>query len=54
VGGAILAGYHARGDDGGWLAASLDPGERLEVVCGPMQAEPTLASIYGDTGLAAA
>jgi Uma2 family endonuclease len=43
--------YHVRGDDGEWLAASLDPGERLEVRCGPVVAELTLASIYEDTGL---
>jgi Uma2 family endonuclease len=45
--------YHVRGDDGGWLAASLDPGERLEVECGPVRAQLTLASIYEDTDLAA-
>jgi len=44
--------YHLRGDDGAWLAASLDPGERLEVLCGPVRAALTLASIYEDTGLA--
>jgi len=38
--------YHLRGDDGGWLAANLDPGERLEVVCGPVRAELTLAGVY--------
>ncbi len=43
--------YHVRGDDGEWLAASLDPGERLELRCGPVVAELTLASIYEDTGL---
>jgi Uma2 family endonuclease len=46
--------YHVRGDDGAWLAASLDPGERLEVECGPARAQLTLASIYEDTGLAVA
>ena len=45
--------YHVRGDDGAWLAASLDPGERLEVECGPVRAQLTLASIYEDTDLAA-
>jgi hypothetical protein len=35
-----------------WLAASLDPGERLEVLCGPVRAVLTLGSIYEDTGLA--
>ncbi len=44
--------YHVRGDDGAWLAASLDPGERLEVLCGPVRAVLTLGSIYEDTGLA--
>jgi hypothetical protein len=38
----------------GWLAANLDPGERLEVVCGPVRAELTLATIYEDTGLTVA
>ncbi len=50
----VCVSYHVRGDDGGWLAASLDPGERLEVLCGPVRAALTLASIYEDTGLAAA
>jgi Uma2 family endonuclease len=48
----VAVTYHVRGDDGAWLAASLDPGERLEVVCGPVRAALTLASIYEDTGLA--
>jgi Uma2 family endonuclease len=48
----VSIAYHVRGDDGGWLAASLDPGERLEVLCGPVRAELTLAAIYEDTGLA--
>jgi len=48
----VSVSYHVRGDDGGWLAANLDPGERLEVACGPVQAALTLASIYEDTGLA--
>jgi Uma2 family endonuclease len=43
--------YHLRGDDGGWLAANLDPGERLEVVRGPGRAGLTLAGVYEDTGL---
>jgi Uma2 family endonuclease len=50
----VAVTYHVRGDDGAWLAASLDPGERLEVLCGPVRAELTLASIYEDTGLAVA
>jgi Uma2 family endonuclease len=50
----VSVAYHLRGDDGGWLAANLDPGERLEIVCGPVRAEPTLAAIYEDTGVAVA
>lgn len=50
----VAVTYHVRGDDGAWLAASLDSGERLEVSCGPVRAELTLASIYEDTGLATA
>jgi Uma2 family endonuclease len=48
----VSVAYHLRGDDGGWLAANLDPGEHLEIVCGPVRTELTLASIYEDTGLA--
>jgi len=48
----VSVSCHQWGDDGGWLAANLDPGERLEVVCGPVRAELTLAAIYEDTGLA--
>jgi len=48
----VSVAYHVRGEDGGWLAASLDLGERLEVVCGPVRASLALASIYEDTGLA--
>lgn len=50
----VSVGYHVRGDDGAWLAANLDPGERLEMRCDPVHAALTLASIYEDTGLAAA
>lgn len=48
----VSVSYHQCGDDGGWLAANLDLGERLEVACGPVRAELTLAAIYEDTGLA--
>ncbi len=48
----VSVAYHVRGEDRGWLAASLDLGERLEVVCGPVRASLALASIYEDTGLA--
>jgi len=47
----VSIAYHLRGDDGGWLAANLDPGERLEIVCGPVRAELTLEGVYEDTGL---
>jgi Uma2 family endonuclease len=43
--------YYLRGEDGGWLEANLDPGERLQIVCGPVQTDLTLAAIYEDTGL---
>ncbi len=49
----VSVAYHLRGDDGGWLSANLESGERLEVACGPVRAELTLAAIYEDTGLAA-
>lgn len=48
----VSVAYHVRGDDCGWLAANLDPGERLEVVCGSVRAALTLAAIYEHTGLA--
>ena len=48
----VSVAYYLRGDDGAWLAASLDPGERLEIECGPLRAALTLAAIYEDTGLA--
>jgi len=43
--------YYLRGDDGGWLVASLDPGESLQVRCEPVSVDLTLAAIYEDTGL---
>jgi Uma2 family endonuclease len=46
--------YHVRGTDGSWLVATLEHGECLEVVCGPVQASLTLEDIYEDTGLAVA
>jgi Uma2 family endonuclease len=46
--------YRIRGADGEWLSASLDPGERIEVECGPVRASLGLPGIYEDTGLAAA
>lgn len=49
----VAVAYYMRGVDDAWLAASLDPGEQLEIECGPLRAALTLASIYEDTGLAA-
>ena len=46
--------YRIRGADGEWLAASLDPGERIEIECGPVRSGVGLREIYEDTGLAAA
>ena len=46
--------YHIRGADGEWLAAALDPGERIEIACGPVRASFGLGEIYEDTDLAAA
>jgi Uma2 family endonuclease len=46
--------YYLRSDDGEWLAANLDPGERLQVHCDHVRAELTLGSIYEDTGLSIA
>jgi len=43
--------YYLRSDDGEWLAANLDPGERHQIQCGPVRAALTLATIYEDTGL---
>ena len=48
----VSVAYYLRGADGAWLAASLDPGEQLEIECGPMRAALTVAAIYEDTGLA--
>jgi len=45
--------YRVRSRTGEWLAATLDPGERLEVECGPMRAGFGLVEIYEDTGLEA-
>jgi Uma2 family endonuclease len=40
--------YHVRGDDGAWLAASLDPGERLEVLqAGPAALTWARSTRYG-------
>lgn len=44
--------YYVRGADGQWLAANLEPGERLDVRCEHVNAVLTLAAIYEDTGLA--
>ncbi len=50
----VAASYRVRAANGEWLAATLDPGERLEVECGALRASLGLAEIYEDTGLAAA
>jgi Uma2 family endonuclease len=46
--------YRVRGSGGEWLVATLDPGERIEIECGPVRASLGLGEIYEDTGLAAA
>jgi Uma2 family endonuclease len=46
--------YYIRGTDGDWLAATLDPGERLQVDCGSVHASLSLGDVYEDTGLAVA
>lgn len=46
--------YYLRGSDGDWLAATLDPGERIEIDCGAVRASLGLGEIYEDTGLDAA
>mgnify|MGYP001598237344 CR=1 FL=1 len=50
----VAVSYHVRGVDGEWLAAALDPGERIEIACGPVRAGFGLGEIYEGTGLAAA
>ena len=45
--------YRVRSADGEWLDAVLDPGEQIEIECGPVRASLGLAAIYEDTGLAA-
>ena len=48
----VSVAYYVRGEDGAWLSASLDPGERLDIECGPLRAALSLDAIYEDTGLA--
>jgi Uma2 family endonuclease len=43
--------YCLRGSDGDWLAATLDPGERIEIDCGAARASLGLGEIYEDAGL---
>jgi Uma2 family endonuclease len=43
--------YRVRGAGDEWLEAALDPGERIEIECGPLHASLGLAEIYEDTGL---
>lgn len=50
----VAVSYRIRGADGEWLAASLDPGERIEIDCGPLRASRGLREIYEDTDLAVA
>jgi Uma2 family endonuclease len=47
----VAVNYYLRGDDGDWLAATLDPGERLEIDCGAVHASLGLGEIYEDSGL---
>jgi Uma2 family endonuclease len=49
----VAVSYHVRGQDGEWLAATLDPGERIELECGPVRAIIGLPELYEDTDLAA-
>jgi len=44
--------YRVRGAGDEWLEAALDPGERIEIECGPVRASLGLAEVYEDTGLA--
>jgi len=50
----VAVSYHVRGPDGEWLAATLDPGERIAIECGPVRASLGLPELYEDTDPAAA
>lgn len=50
----VAVSYHVRAKDGEWLAATLDPGERIEFECGPVRSSFGLSELYEDTGLTAA
>ena len=43
--------YYLRGSDGEWLAASLDPGEHIDIECDAVRTGLGLGEIYEDTGL---
>lgn len=47
----VAVNYHVRGNDGDWLSTTLDPGERLDIDCGPVRASLGLVEIYEETGL---
>lgn len=47
----VAVSYTVRGADEEWLAATLDPGERIEIDCGAVRASLGLGEIYEDTGL---
>lgn len=47
----MTVSYYVRGPDREWLAATLDPGERIDIQCGPVRASVGLNEIYEDTGL---
>jgi Uma2 family endonuclease len=46
--------YYLRAPGEDWLLGTLEPGERIRIECGPVQAALTLADLYEDTGLAVA
>jgi Uma2 family endonuclease len=46
--------YYLRGPAGDWLLGTLEPGDQLEVECGPVRTALSLAGLYEDTGLSVA
>lgn len=46
----VAVSYYVRGADGDWLAATLDPGERMDIDRGAVRANLGLGEIYEDTG----
>ena len=48
---SVSVSYYVRSTAGEWLSATLDPGERIDVDCGPARSSLALSQIYEDTGL---